>query len=371
MSERRAAFLGAAALWLNVALAAAVCGPLPAAAGEEDPLIGDKPLSELVKQLKSENKGLQLRAAKALIEAPAELRPKMMPRMMELLKSERENDKFVAAQVLGECGPAARAAVPGLLPMLEGTQYERNRTAAAKALGQILQDAKPDDEVEKVTAKLVSVFRDKYPDVQRESVKACGMIGPAAKGCLPHLTEPLEFAIYGHGEDEPYHMVRCATAWTLGRMGALSASYMDRLIAKMHIEGARSPEFVEAMGLIGPTNENVVPNIVDCVEAADLNIDRGTGFRARAFAALARFGPKAEKAMPFVKRFLSKPPSPWEEQWKRATIEALKLAAAVGPKGKDALPEIEKLTQYEVKDDLCKALREEAVKAAAALKGEK
>jgi hypothetical protein len=355
---------------MRLALAAAVLCPALAMAQEEEPVIGGKPLSDLVKQLKSENKGLQLRAAKALIEAPAELRPKMMPRMLELLKSDRENDKFVAAQVLGECGPAAKAAVSDLLPMLEGTQYERNRTAAAKALGQILKNAQPGEEAEKVTLKLVSVFRDKYPDVQREAVRACGMIGPAAKGCLPHLTEPLEFAIYGHGEDAPYHMVRCAAAWTLGRMGSLSASYVDRLIAKMHIEGARSPEFVDALGLIDPTNDTVAQKIVDCIESADLNIDRQTGFRARAFAAMARFGPKAEKSMDFAKRFLSKPPPAHEEKWKAATIEALKLVACVGPKGKDALPEVEKLAQYEGGDELGKALREEAARTTAVLKGQ-
>jgi HEAT repeat protein len=107
----------------------------------DDPQIGDKPLSELAKQLRSDNRGLQLRAAKALTNAPVELKPIIMPKVLPLLKSERENDKFVAAQVLGECGPVARTAVPDLLPMLEGTHFERNRAAAAKALGQIPKDS--------------------------------------------------------------------------------------------------------------------------------------------------------------------------------------------------------------------------------------
>ena len=110
------------------------CG---AAWAEEDPAIASddgaerKPLSEWVNQLRSANCGLQLKAARALSKAPAEMYAKIVPQVIPVLKSERENDKFVAAQVLGNYGPAAKAAVPDLLPMLKGTQYERNRAAAA------------------------------------------------------------------------------------------------------------------------------------------------------------------------------------------------------------------------------------------------
>lgn len=93
-----------------------------ALAQEDDPEIGGKPLSEILKQLKSENKGLQLRAAKALVEAPLELRPKMMPRMMELLKSER--DVFTTVVwAIGEIGPVNENVVPNLVNRLEKTLY--------------------------------------------------------------------------------------------------------------------------------------------------------------------------------------------------------------------------------------------------------
>jgi hypothetical protein len=51
--------------------------------------------------------------------------------------------EFVAAQILGVYGPLSRVAVPDLLPMLKGTQYERNRTTAAKALGPKAAEAVP------------------------------------------------------------------------------------------------------------------------------------------------------------------------------------------------------------------------------------
>jgi hypothetical protein len=71
------------------------------AAGEEDLRVDGKPVAELVKQLTDMNRGLQVRAARALSEAPAGIRPALMPRIVPLLRSERENDRFVAAQVLG------------------------------------------------------------------------------------------------------------------------------------------------------------------------------------------------------------------------------------------------------------------------------
>ena len=103
--------------------------------------------------------------------------------MIPLLAAERENTRFPAAQVLGECGPVAKDAVPHLLPMLKGTQYERNRTAAAVALGKILKDSESSKQIDEVTEALIVCFKDQYSDVRREAARACGMIGPAYCRC--------------------------------------------------------------------------------------------------------------------------------------------------------------------------------------------
>jgi HEAT repeat protein len=297
---------------------------------EEDPPIGGRPLSELVKQLRSETKGIQLRAAKALVEAPAELRPKMMPRMMELLKSDRENDKYVAAQVLGGCGPAARAAIPDLLPMLDGTQYERNRAAAAKALGLILKDAKPDEEVEKVTKALIAVFEDKYSDVRREAVTACGMIGPAAKSCIPHLPRRLvDRSLVPHPwiEQNERMLVERAAVWTAGQMGGLAACHMDRLVGMVH--GDLGADVSEAIGKIGATQDNVVPNLMALVERG--NYWDNPAAKEKAFEAMEAFGPKAAPAAPLLDRFLR------ERTFHGATgnpLRILKVMKGIGPAAK-------------------------------------
>lgn len=348
----------------NIRCAIVIIGVVAGAglcSAEDDPVISEKPLSEWLKQLRSENRGLQVRAAKALAEAPAEIRPVMMPKMFPLLKSERENDKFVAAQVLGECGAAAKAAVPDLLPMLEGTQYERNRAAAAKALGQILKDSQPSDEVEKVVQALIKVFREKYPDVQREAVRACGMIGTAAKSCLPHMKEPLEFGIHYSSDDAPYFLVRNEAVWTLGRMGPLAADYMDRLIARLHYEGRNMPRIVETIGLIGPVNNNVIPNIMDEIESAGRPGDHD-GFKVKAFETLAKFGDKSAGAVPLIRRMLrdttGNSPNP-------IRLAMLKALPSLGPTAKEAAPEI---LSYVRQND--KGLAEEAVKVYKAIMGQ-
>jgi len=303
---------------------------------DDDPIINDKPLSAWITQLRSDNRGLQLRAARTLAEAPAELRPRIVEQLIPVLKSERENDKFAAAQVLGEYGPVAISAVSDLLPMLEGTQYERNRAAAAKALGQILKDAKPSETVEKVVQCLIKRFSDPYPDVQREAVYACGMIGPAAKSCLPHLGRPLEYGIHYSSADAPWALVRQATAWTLSRMGPLAASYMDRLIARLHYEGRNMPVIVEAMGAIGPVNENVVPNIIDAIEAAGRPGDYGE-FKVKAFETLAKFGEKSAPAVPVIRRMLRNTVG---DNSRVVQLAMLKALPALGPAAKEAIPEI-------------------------------
>ena len=186
------------------------------ARGADDPVIKGRRLSRWLTQLRSRNIGLQMRASRALKAAPEELRPKIVPKLAAILGSDRDNDRFVAAQVLGEYGPAARETVPLLVPLLKGTQFERNRAAAAKALGQILKDARPSPEVESVARALSAKYNedyDNYADVRRESVRAVGMIGPAAKAVIPRLTRGLtDFKKWS----EKHQQVRQQAAWTCG-----------------------------------------------------------------------------------------------------------------------------------------------------------
>ncbi len=344
----------------------------PVRAGDADPELNGKPVSEWVQQLRSDNRGFQVRAARALAEAPEELRPLIMPLVVPLLRSDRENDKFVAAQVLGEYGPMARSAVPDLLPLLEGTQFERNRAAAAKALGQILKGAEPSEEVEKVTQELVRLFDDKYMDVRREAVTACGMIGLAAKSCIPALSKRIGDAAGGNS------VVRDAgkyAVWACGEFGPLAACHIDRLISIMH--GGPVPETVEAIGKIGAVHENVVPNIVNRMEevAAGSVIVRegdrthrmsGEAIRAymeKGFEALARLGPKSAPATAYMVRLISAPG--WQKN-KAYALGALKVLGAIGPAANEAIQPIEANCLTSSDPDIKKAAEDALAKIRAA-----
>ncbi len=345
----------------------------PARGAEEEPRIKGKPLSTWIKQLTGSNRGLQVRAARAIGEAPKEAQPKIVPALINVLGSERENDRFVAAQALGEYGPVARAAVPALLPLLKGTQFERNRAAASKALGQILKDAEPSEEVEKVAKDLIGAFSDQYEDVRRDSVIACGMIGPAAKACIPHLKDRL-------GDKQP---VRNAAAWACGRMGALANGYVDRLISIMHGDSRlqRDQNFMcavpDTLGILGPVHENVVPNIVDKLE----KIHAGTGFFVQepwelmriyglhCISALERIGPKAKSSVPYLNRLLTSPKRMRDLQ---QTTYVMKAVAAMGPGAAETASALKSLREEKnrprnTSDEAWKAFKDAAAAALAAV----
>jgi HEAT repeat protein len=356
---------------------------------EDEPTVGGKPMSEQLKQLTSENRGFQMRAARALSEVPAESRAAIVPKLMPLLKSERENDRFVAAQVLGEYGPVAKAAVPELMPLLGGTQYERNRAAAAKALGQILKDAQPSEEVDKVAEALAKKFNedyDKYSDVRREAACAIGMIGPAAKKILPKLAGALN-DFQEHSQE--HFMVRAAGAYAIGRMGADAASYMDKLISMMHSEIDVATTIVWAIGEIGPVNDNVPANVMNRIEkvmagggfrvgpfvyrVAEMNEGTVQEYMDYCFKTLEKFGPKSVKAVPLMNRCISE--DGWQEAHRiRNAVGACRVLRAVGPAAKEALPALEKVlqvTRYDgrIPKETVELLKKEAQCAIDAIKG--
>lgn len=383
---------------ITVGTVAALVLPVFAVVAEDvDVTIDGKPVADLIKQLRSENRGFQMRAAQSLTKASSNDYPKIVPLLIPLLKSERENDRFVAAQTLGEYGPVSRVATPDLLPLLEGTQYERNRAAASKALGQIFVNAAPSDEVEKVTQALMKVFKDGYSDVRREAVKACGMIGPAAKSCIPSL--PMLFDDVAHhgkpvgGPSWPeMYMVHSAAAWTAGRMGPLSACHIDKLISMLHGDRDISTTVVWAIGEIGPVNDNIVPNLMNRLEktiygqyegfavgaqkylVGDITEGTTQEYRDYCFNVLAKFGTKSAKAVPLMGRLLS------EEGWNsphriRNSIGALKVIKAVGPEAKEALPVLENVAKFtrfsdQIPKDRIEQFKKEAQAALAAVKGQ-
>lgn len=311
-------------------------------AGDQDPVVDGKPVSELIKQLKNQNRGLQVRAARTLSEAPEEARAGIVPLLQPLLKSERENDRAWAAQVLGDYGPKARGAVSDILPLLEGTQFERNRAAAAKALGQILKDAPASDEIEKVTQALMKCFTDKYSDVRREAVTACGMIGPAAKSCVPLLAA--RYADADGLRDTECYLVRRAAGWTTGRMKEAGKVHVDSIIGLMLRNNPVATEFVDALGELGPVHDGVTANIANKLETTVYGGYQGasgedvSNYILHALAALEKCGAKSAGTTDLLTRLLS---ADRIQREPALVVGVLKTLAAIGPAAEKAVPAIE------------------------------
>ncbi len=331
--------------------AAALCAA-PACAGEEEgkpePKLKGKTISHWLKQVDHPNRGLQVRAGKALAEAPEELHEMLIPKLIPLLKAERENTRPWAALALGEYGPKAKAAIPDLMPMLKGTQYERNRAAAAKALGQILKGAEPSPQVDEVVKEMIRLFDDQYLDVRHEAVKALGMIGMAAKACVPRLVKPMGYAAAGNSVTRN---VGKDSIWTVGVFGELSKEHIDKMISIMH--GSPLPHVIRAIGEVGPIHENVVPNIVDRMEkVASGTVIVREGSRTHhmgggtitenmmaGFDVLEKWGEKSAPAVDYMMHLIS------HKNWARRmdyAKGALRVLGAVGPKAKKAVETIEK-----------------------------
>jgi hypothetical protein len=165
------------------------------------------------------------------------------------------------------------------------------------------------------------------------------MIGPAARKCIPKLDKVL--TEYGVGvPDTDYRAIRGAAAWTLGRMGPPAAGKMDILISLMHKDLYRSPEYVEAMGCIGPINENVVRNIMDVIEPQN-DAMRGV---IEAYVALEKFGPKAAPAVPLLCRMLKE-----RNLSPAVAIQMPKIMKAIGPAAAEAVPLLAELSKSGVR----------------------
>jgi hypothetical protein len=120
------------------------------------------------------------------------------------------------------------------------------------------------------------------------------------------------------------------------------------------------------LGEIGPVQDNIVPNILNYME-------NGTAwYMVATWQTLQKYGPKAEQVIPFAKRFLTGPQFyglNGSNEKELCIVEALKFLEVVGPKGVEALPEVERLIDYKHPFDTRPLMKKQAAATASMLKG--
>jgi HEAT repeat protein len=231
-----------------------------------------------------------------------------VPELIRLLRDQDESARSFAAESLGMIGPAARKAVPALVPMI-GDPRMVMRLVAAAAMWRIDRD-------ERGIPILLEVLRVGDANDQLFAMTILAEVGPAGKDAVPSL---IDILTQGDRSRRPQ-----AAAETLGRIGAeaeaavpaLEAALKDpdgeirtsaglalwriarlELALKALTGELRSPDQNDrfraamALGEIGPAAKSAVPALIDVLK-------NNPSSQAMIARALGQLGPDAKAAVP-------------------------------------------------------------------------
>ncbi|MDA0833626.1 MAG: HEAT repeat domain-containing protein [Planctomycetota bacterium] len=126
--------------------------------------------------------GIVRSAASLALERIGE--PAELP-LIETLGETRSLARASVARTLRNIGPSAKA-VPALIQALNEDEYSYARSAAAQALGRVGPEAKP------AVPDLIEALQDDKEEVRMSAIGALGSIGPDAQTALSPLKELLK-----------------------------------------------------------------------------------------------------------------------------------------------------------------------------------
>jgi HEAT repeat protein len=122
----------------------------------------------LIASVERMQRALELR--KAVAEALRKMRPDVTRSLTEMLQDKDARVRTVTAQLLGEIGPEAKAAIPALMDLLQDTEHGV-RFAAVQALGKMGPEAKD------ATADLQQLLEDEDEQLRQAAAEALKAIG--------------------------------------------------------------------------------------------------------------------------------------------------------------------------------------------------
>lgn len=208
----------------------------------------------LIEALKDKNLRVRSEASSALA------RLKAVPALIEALEIEDNQCRFHAAYALGEIGPYAREAVPGLIEALNDKEFADGGQGAAIGLGKIGPGAK------QAIPDLIKSLNENYAPIRREATTALGKIGPQTDGVVPKLIECLE------DEDSS---VRKNAAVALGGIGPDADEVLPALIdALKHTDTEVRSTAAFSLGNIGPRANDAVPALLDALTTDEVDTVR-------------------------------------------------------------------------------------------------
>lgn len=259
----------------------------------------------LRKALADRRPQVRIDAALALIaiEPPA---PDAVAVLTEGLKHHFEESHFVY-EPLGRLGPAASAALPTLIDLVEKGDLD---FICPQALVRI------DPEGRVCIPALITALKNQDSSIVQEACESLGILGPRAARAVPAL---IEAVFRDHdlrvGEEHP----NVSAVKALVRIRPAAGVAIPRLIETLKIvrksedNELAGDRFVvaeaaaRALGAFGPEARDAVPALIRVLESHAKD-DEDWQLRREAAIALGRIGPDARVAIPVLRRILDEHP---------------------------------------------------------------
>lgn len=341
--------------------------------GEE----ADTVVPKLAAALTDRHPRVRMHAARSLGQFGARAKPAVAP-LGSALTDKVERVRLASAQALGQIGPDAAAAVPALAKALDD-EAGTVTLSAAEALGKIGAAAAPAVAERlsnpKMRALAAGVLGDLGPQARaavpalikalqvpdsegkQEIMLALGAIGSEARPAVPELLKTLKaegdptraaaaFALAGIGATEAGPLLKqtvtskdevlaLASARALLRLGPDNPEHVSlalpRLIAALSQKSAGiRREAAEALADLGPRAGSAVPALIKALHDEDADV------RLAVLAALEEIGAGSKAAVSDLTRLLS-------DHAPEVRTGAAYALGKLGPDAKPAVPDLQRL----------------------------
>jgi HEAT repeat protein len=300
-------------------------------------------LPALRKLLTGQQVALRLHAANAIGDI-GQVDEEAVGDLTNALKDKDENVRRESAEALGKIGPAAASASPALVELL-GDDAGSVAVHAAWSLGRIgpaavlhliaalktpekhlaimvLGDIGPAAKAAAAPLAELLSEKDLDRDLGREIMLALAHMGPDARPAIPALMKILK-----HEE----HPLRPGAAWALARIGAKQAN--EELIKALPKQDDPRMQIVAPIALMVLNPDTDVYLQFALPRLRELLNHEALPIRREAAMVLAELGPKAAPAVPELTQGLQDPDPEIRKQF-------LTALAAIGPDSAEALPSI-------------------------------
>jgi|GEM_PF-1875141 len=323
-----------------------------------------------------------------------------VPALLDILKGSDRDMRVCAAEVLGDIGPAARAAIPALIHAVEHPATDQDAKTlsrhAALALGRIGPEAKSaapaltalldkaDDQyvdggivyfevvmaldgigVHPVRKLLDSLVRDRDPT--RSRMMSLIWLGQKAHAAIPGLRvalmderprvrisaavvlaniepkakEAIPVLIEGlkpQGDDEYYHE---GVFGALAHLGPQANAALPELI-RIVTEGNAESDILEALVQIDPEGKDCVPALITALKSKEVE------FVHAAANYLSLLGPRAEAAIPALAETITRDDNYDGDFYNsyHPQVTAARALRRIGPGAKTAIPVLIKALKY-------------------------